>query len=146
MTAKEYLSQYRKLKFDAMRYEADYRELMSLLDIASVDYTAIKVQTPHTDHMADIIAEANGRLEALKTILTRVYRMREDILRLIDILPEGRYKCVMTERYINGMTFDEIADTIGRTRRTAERIHGEALRILDDSTQMRKVNKMQISL
>lgn len=131
MRAKEYLSQYRKLKYEAMRYEADYRELMSLLDIASVDYSAIKVQTSPHDHMADIIAEANAKLEALRSSLARVYRIREEILRLIDTLPEGRYRAVVTERYINGLTFDEIADLIGRTRRTAERINGEALRMLE---------------
>lgn len=132
MTAKEYLSQYRTLKYEAMRHEADYRELMSLLDIASVDYSAIKVQTSQHDQYAEVIAKAQIHLEALRDIMTRLFKMREQILMLIDLLPDSRYKAVLTERYINGSTFDEIASYIGRTRRTAERINGEALRKLEE--------------
>lgn len=132
MRAKEFLSQYRKLKYDCMRHEADYRELMSVLDIASVDYSAIKVQTSPHDHFADTIVKAESHLEALRANITRLYKMREQILMTIEKLPDNRYKTVLIERYINGMTFDEIADTIGRTRRTAERIHGEALKMFDD--------------
>lgn len=132
MRAKEFLSQYRKLKFDCMRHEADYRDLMSVLDIASVDYSAVKVQTSPHDHFADTIVKAESHLESLRANITRLYRIREQILAVIEKIPDSRYKTVLIERYINGMTFDEIADTIGRTRRTAERIHGEALKMFDD--------------
>lgn len=143
MTAKEYLSQYRRMKYDAIRHEADYKELMSVLDIASVDYSAVKVQTSQHDQYADIISKAQEHLEALRSNMTSLFLMREQILMLVEFLPDSRYKAVITERYINGMTFDEIALSIGRTRRTAERINGEALRLLDEIMETHKIKMVK---
>ena len=131
MRAKEYLRQYAVVKAQVLRDKNDYEELMSVLDIGSLDYTKDKVQAPYHDAMAEAVANAEAYAEALREDLSRLLSMRGDIIELINIVPDSRLRLVLTARYINEMTFDEIADCIGKTRRTAERLHGQALQRID---------------
>ena len=51
-------------------------------------------------------------------------------------LEDERHRVILRERYINGLSFREIAKIVGYTERHLHRIHGEALvefqKILND--------------
>lgn len=123
---KEWLKSYLGLM---QVYKALLEERVRWLD-AATHITPVYSDTPEgrgkydlqrsVDKLADIDARILGQLEAIE-------RQRAEIISAIDRLKDGRYRAVLLHRYINGKTFEEIAESMNYSRRQIIRLHSEAL-------------------
>lgn len=127
MTAKEYLNQARGLDMlinAKIKEKSELKKQMACLK--SVQFGE-KVKTSCSDNaqktidkIIDMRNEIDGEIDKLIDLKREV---REKINRLSDI----RFKSVLIDYYINGMTFDEIAEDIKYSRMHTFRIYGNAL-------------------
>lgn len=80
----------------------------SMMEVRGLDYDTIKVQSPTSDPMPNLIIT----LEKLDLERNRLLRLQDEILYSLSQMSNKRYSKILTYRYIVGMTWDEIADAM----------------------------------
>lgn len=129
MTAKEYLSQLRHLK---IRMISNANEIESLTDVATSITSAINndgIQTTGatSDKLGNCVARIIDMQNQIIADTDRLEELRVEIVARIDLLDNPKYRDLLMLRYVNDMTFEEIADTMDCTRRWITKLHGRAL-------------------
>lgn len=131
MTAKEFLQQYGEAVRIAERIKTEYDQEQDLID--SVRSALGGDGTPHgggiskaTENKA--IKLADKALE-LKDAELEAIRIRQKVFDVIRTVP-GEKGDVLYERYINLKSWDEVADSVGYSKRHARNLHDEALDIV----------------
>lgn len=131
MTAKEFLQQYGEAVRIAERIKTEYDQERDLID--SVRSALGGDGVPHgggiskaTENKA--IKLADKALE-LKDAELEAIRIRQKVFDVIRKVP-GEKGDVLYERYINLKTWDEVADSVGYSKRHARNLHDEAIDIV----------------
>lgn len=131
MTAKEFLQQYGEAIRIAERIKTEYDQEQDLID--SVRSALGGDGTPHgggiskaTENKA--IKLADKALE-LKDAELEAIRIRQKVFDVIRTVP-GEKGDVLYERYINLKSWDEVADSVGYSKRHARNLHDEAIDIV----------------
>lgn len=130
MTAKEYLRQIAAL--DA-KINGRLKQLENLKHLAAVtrspsDISPDKVQTSvEGDRMAAIIAEWVDIEREIDDDVDKLVRTKHRIIGEIHQLVDARYIQILELRYVELMTFEQIADEMGIVLRHVYRLHGGAL-------------------
>lgn len=131
MTAKEFLQQYGEAVRIAERIKTEYDQEQDLID--SVRSALGGDGTPHgggiskaTENKA--IKLADKALE-LKDAELEAIRIRQKVFDVIRMVP-GEKGDVLYERYINLKSWDEVADSVGYSKRHARNLHDEAIDIV----------------
>lgn len=131
MTAKEFLEQYGEAVRIAERIKTEYDQEQDLID--SVRSALGGDGTPHgggiskaTENKA--IKLADKALE-LKDAELEAIRIRQKVFDVIRTVP-GEKGDVLYERYINLKSWDEVADSVGYSKRHARNLHDEAIDIV----------------
>ena len=131
MTAKEFLQQYGEAVRIAERVKTEYDQEQDLID--SVRSALGGDGTPHgggiskaTENKA--IKLADKALE-LKDAELEAIRIRQKVFDVIRTVP-GEKGDVLYERYINLKSWDEVADSVGYSKRHARNLHDEAIDIV----------------
>lgn len=131
MTAKEFLEQYGEAVRIAERIKTEYDQEQDIID--SVRYALGGDGTPHgggiskaTENKA--IKLADKALE-LKDAELEAISIRQKVFAVIRTVP-GAKGDVLYERYINLKSWDEVADSVGYSKRHARNLHDEAIDIV----------------
>lgn len=128
MTAKEYL---RTLRWTELSIETRKDELRRLdaeyTYLSGISYDRDRVQTspsgdafPQSDRRIDLVIKIREDILAMQ-------RLRTDIIGKITGLDNPLYSQVLLERYVNYLSFDDIAVKMGYSYVYVTHIHGEAL-------------------
>ena len=130
MTAKEYLQQIyhldRKIKRLEAKREAIRADLYSVK--STTDYNADRVQTSvEGDTMLRLIAKVDSIERDIVTELERAVVLKDKISKQIEQLDDETAKDILSQRYIEFLSFDEIAINLHYSRRHIDRLHGRAL-------------------
>lgn len=137
MTAKEYLQQARSLD---MLINAKQNELYALrLKATSVSSPALgdKVKSGGTNNTMQIVDKIIALQEVINSEIDRLVDLKAEMHERIGKITVPMYVTLLTDKYINGFTFSQIAERMGIDDRTVYRWHGIALQIF------RKENNMQ---
>lgn len=136
MKSKEYLLQIRKLDTLINNKLAEVDHWKSVAFSTSTYSEGERVQSSGNkqkmasavDRYIDIQAEITADID-------RLIDLKQKVIRTIEVLPEKEYD-VLHKFYVQGMTFDEIADFHDRSYSWATSVHGRALanlqRLLDE--------------
>lgn len=131
MTAKEFLQQYGEAVRITERIKNEYDQEQDLID--SVRSALGGDGVPHdggiskaTENKA--IKLADKALE-LKDAELEAIRIRQKVFDVIRTVP-GEKGDVLYERYINLKSWDEVADSVGYSKRHARNLHDEAIDIV----------------
>lgn len=128
MTTKEYLRQYINAK---NRFKAISDEMIEIRSEAT-RITPVISDMPSGSHVNDKIALSVEKLdECAKKLEKEAKRMQEamdNVQSVIDSVSNPTYRQVLTYRYINGYTWEQIAVKMNYTYRNITRLHGKALR------------------
>ena len=128
MTAKEYLRQYAEAERLCRRLKTEYKKEVELIDsIRSAlggdglprGGQTSKVTEDKAIRLAEKLSEyQNAELDAL--------RVKRTVLSTINAVP-GEAGAVLYERYINLKSWDEVAKSVGYSKRQAHRFHEDGL-------------------
>lgn len=128
MTAKEYLRQYINAK---NRFKSISDEMIEIRSEAT-RITPVISDMPSGSHVNDKIALSVEKLdECAKKLEEEAKRMQnamDDVQNVINSISNPTYRQVLTYRYINGYTWEQIAVKMNYTYRNITRLHGKALR------------------
>ena len=132
MTAKDFFERGRLLS-------AEIRALTEAMSIAYAE--AVKtVSAPKTipvkASFEDRRQNATLKYMELKADITSrlaaLFEIKKEIFELIDEIEDSKCRTVLINRYINGYTFEKIAETMYMNERWVYRIHKKALEICDE--------------
>lgn len=127
--AKVFLRRYRSIcgRVDALQRAID--DAMERALNTGVTLKEIKVLSSPAEHdpMARDICSAVDACSILYAEKAEAEAALREILGAINALSDERQKEVLTRRYINGDSFDQIMTSIGYERTQAYVIHGRAL-------------------
>ncbi|ADH98307.1 DUF1492 domain-containing protein [Salisediminibacterium selenitireducens] len=104
---------------------------------------ALKVTTTYQDNPVQGGLRENSRMEAsLVDLMALGEEINADIDRLIEVKQEIRravktvdnlsYQPVLEMRYLDGRSWDDVAEIMSYDKRTVHRIHGRAIRELEN--------------
>lgn len=131
MTAKEFLQQYGEAVRIAERIKTEYDQEQDLID--SVRSSIGGDGVPHGGRISKetenkAIKIADKALE-LKDAELEAISIRQKVFDVIRTVP-GEKGDVLYERYINLKSWDEVADSVGYSKRHARNLHDEAIDIV----------------
>jgi DNA-directed RNA polymerase specialized sigma24 family protein len=136
MTAKEYLTQ--ALSID--RLLAAKRRLLKKLQWQSVSLSASvssdKVMGTHHGSMTTADKIMDLEMEIVRQENALVDKQRE-IIAKIQVVCNPTWIAVLTDRYITGMTFEDISESMSKSVRTISVWHGQALQAFRKETGLK---------
>lgn len=127
MTAKEYLRQIRSLD----------KECSALLNLIEKQHSEITRTTTMLSDMPrggkpgrdeEMIIEMIELKRRFRSGMTELTRLKSEAIGLINSLTDSRYRLVLNHYYLGGMTWEQVAVTMGISYQWAHRLHGQALK------------------
>ena len=129
---KAYLAQYLQLKRKIIAIDLAIKEVRERAQDISVHLDPNKVQGSSPIH--DPIAEAAAIAADLETklVLSKEDCMRtmREIQSVLDQVSDHICYCILSERYISGLSWSQIAISQHYEKRQVYRIHGKALKLI----------------
>lgn len=127
---KERLKEYTWIKENINELEDRLLEIDTKLQKVTTELTTDRVQTTKdNDKWTNLINQRMQVEELINAEITNGLEEMREIERMISVLPE-REKLLMRYRYINCLTWEEIAFKMFYTWQHMHRIHAECLRKL----------------
>lgn len=129
MTAKEYLNRIRFISVGLRVKEQELQQLESdLYAIQSVDTSRDRIDGGIPVSMADKVARIRDMQIVINKEWDQLLDLRKEARERIMQMEDGRFRAVLTERYLNNKRWEQIAVDMNYTYRSVIRIHGEALK------------------
>ena len=136
MTAKEYLRSIRYLDnaINAKQAELD-RLKRDMCSIRGISYDKDKVQGGITDSMkiVDKIIDLNNVINAE---IDKLVDLKAEAHNKIEKVCNEKFISLLTDIYINGYTFEQVAERMNITDKTICRWHGQALQLFRKENNM----------
>lgn len=134
MTAKEYLSQYRTLNDEINAKLEQKRELFALA-------TSVSPSTTHGGggNVSDKVGRTAAKLLDLELEINadidRLVDLRWEIEEVIAGVPDERLRTLLELRYVNGLTFEQVAERMNYSVVQIRRLHKKSLKFIKDDHQ-----------
>lgn len=126
MTAKEYLSQYRYINININSKIAQQQRLRELVTCVSPSSEG-GGHSGVSDKVGSIVAKIADLDAEINAEINKLVDVQRDILQTIGKVDDERLRIILTERYINCRTFEQIAVTVNYSYMQTCRLHGKAL-------------------
>lgn len=134
--AKEYLRQYKEADRQVKRLEREYEKQLEMIDALG---SPLGDGTPHGTNIGNTTAAKALKLiektEELLKAKEAAIRVRQEVFDLISSIP-GEKGSVLYERYINGLSWEDVADAVNYSLRQVHNIHRDALKIVQDCIEL----------
>ena len=134
MTTKQYLNQVRNLDKRVNAKLDELSSLRALTEKVTASYSE-KVQASTSDTFTSNVAKIVDLEKEIDAEIDRLIRLRERITKEIDSMPSNTYSALLSSRYLEGKTWEDVAEMLHYDERQIFRIHENALK------EFRRINK-----
>lgn len=134
MTTKQYLNQVRNLDKRVNAKLDELSSLRALTEKVTASYSE-KVQASTSDTFTSNVAKIVDLEKEIDAEIDRLIRLRERITKEIDNMPSNIYSALLSSRYLEGKTWEDVAEMLHYDERQIFRIHENALK------EFRRINK-----
>lgn len=130
MTVKEYLMQIKNLN-DFINSKCREKEQLHS-DLMTMTLQSVKLgdkikSSVSVDSMQRTIEKIDDMEKEIDKEIDNLVDLKYEVRQNINKLPDNRFKTVLIDYYINGLTFNQISDNMSYCKRHIERIYGNAL-------------------
>ena len=127
MTAKEYLSQYRYINTNINSKIAQQQRLRELATCVSPSSDGGGHGSGVSDKVGSTVAKIADLDAEINAEIDKLVDVQRDILQTISKVSDDCLRIILTERYINCRTFEQIAVVVNYSYMQTCRLHGKAL-------------------
>ncbi len=128
MTAKEYLNQVRSLEFKVSQRKKQVAELKQAAQLISSPSTGERVQVSQTGGALEKAVEKYiGLAETAELQAISLNELKDEIITRIEKTDDSRLLKILTFRYLDYLTFEEIAVKMNYSFRQVCRLHRKGL-------------------
>ena len=118
----KYLSQRIRAKADQLQ------ELRNLaVTVSQVISDMPKAKNSSTSRMEDTVVKIVDYQNEISEDMEKLVSLQKEISSKISQIDKSEYQLILTERYLEGLDWQEIADDMHYTPRWVQSLHGEAL-------------------
>ena len=129
MTAKEFLRRAIKIRKEIDEIEQRIKEVRaSYMAPRAIQYNDMPKAHNSNHDLSDYVAKMDELTDYMISKYTRLRGIEVDIYLRVDRMENQQERECLRFRYIDGMTWTEIADALDTTERNVYFIHGRALR------------------
>ena len=129
MTAKEYLQQYRHIQREIEDIDRRMAQLrLKYAAPSAINYSDMPKAHNSEHDLSDYIVKMDELTNYMISKYTRLRGIEVDIYMRVDRMENQQERELLRFRYIDGMTWAEVADALNTTERNVYFIHGRALR------------------
>jgi RNA polymerase sigma factor (sigma-70 family) len=133
MTAKEYLRQYGQLKREVLRLIDERQRWVDLATRITPSYSDAPKGGQSGDGKipaaVEKIVEQERRIDAK---IAEMAKLLDEIEKLLGEVGNPDYRLLLELRYLQGLTWEQIAERMRYSRRHVIRLHGSALLQMQD--------------
>lgn len=136
MTAKEYLNQAKTLD---VLINAKQNELYALrLTATSVSSPKLgdKVKSGSTNSAMQIVDKIIALQETINEEIDRLVDLKAEMREKIEKVYNPQFIALLTDKYLNGLKFEQIAEKMEVADKTVYRLHGQALQVFRKENNM----------
>ena len=131
--AKAYLWRVRDAEREIKRLEEEYEQAKSdILHLRAMEYDKDKVSNSRIGDLSDAIVALESYAERIAAQWDKLTALREDAKARIGQLEDWRYREVLTRRYLQGQSWEQVAVDMGYDYYHVHKLHGRALRIFQE--------------
>ena len=132
--AKAYLWRVRDAERELKRLEEEYEQAKSdILHLrAAMEYDKDKVSNSRIGDLSDAIVALESYTERIAAQWDKLIALREDAKARIGQLEDWRYREVLTRRYLQGQSWEQVAVDMGYDYYHVHKLHRRALRIFQE--------------
>lgn len=131
--AKAYLWRVRDAERELKRLEEEYEQAKSdILHLRAMEYDKDKVSNSRIGDLSDAIAALESYAERIAAQCDKLIVLREDAKARIGQLEDWRYREVLTRRYLQGQSWEQVAVDMGYDYYHVHKLHRRALRIFQE--------------
>ena len=129
MTTKEWFSRGRRLDAHINSLLATRDKLKASAESITPNYDGIVVDGTKDPHKYDGLVQMEDMIDRE---VDRLYAVKQEILAVILKMKDNRYRDVLTKRYIDNKTWEQIAVEMNYSFRRVIQLHGEALKAAEE--------------
>ena len=113
MTAKDYLNQYKNLTWEIERIEREIRDITDAIDSMAVNYDGMPRGSGISKKTEDIAIKLSSLESDKRKRMSKAWNKREEITRTIAAVKNPALSKLLSDRYIEFMSWERIAEDIG---------------------------------
>ena len=118
---------------DLKRLEQEYEQAKAdILHLKAIQYDADKVTGGKVSDLSDAIAAIEGYMERLNAQWDKLIALRKEAKVLIERIADGRYRDVLTRRYLQGQSWEQMAVEMFYDYHYIHKLHKNALTIFQE--------------
>lgn len=122
MTAMECLERVRDMQIELRKLERDIKELRAkLYSLKAIDYGKEHISGGTPKDLGDQIAHFNARLKFVQDKWARFVRYSDFVDGMINQIESCQLRALLHERYINGGSWEQVAEVVGVSRQWIDR-------------------------
>lgn len=125
MTAKEWLRRGWKIDQEINSLLRTKRETRDRLTSITAGYDGDPVQGTRDPHKYDRLVELDSKIDER---VDQLVQIKAEITDAIAQVQDSRYRTLLTERYMEFKTWEQIAVDMDYSRQHIDRLHGQALK------------------
>ena len=132
MTAREYLHQMRTIKYQIKVKKLELRDLREDMETLHSPSYGDKVQGGRCSRFEDQIIKAIHIEEDIRISTARKIDRLHDVHSMINSLPDERAAALLTDRYINNRSSDEVAKDINYAAAYVRKLTNDAVEMFKE--------------
>ncbi len=138
MTSKEYLNQAHQIEKRIMTKAEQIEVLRAVVTKVTTTLSKAKVQaSPPPSKMEGTIAKMIDLEEELKTDMDELIATKAEVMRTVHMVREPELQLLLEKRYLCHEKWDDIAADMGLSVQHVFRLHGEALKKVEEILKLR---------
>lgn len=132
MTAKQYLQQVRKLDSEINLHLETISAIRDSLYVRAVSYDNIPVShCSHDDPIGKAISKITDYEKEVNDKINRLVELKIAIIKTIRCIPDIRYRKLLTKYYVEGKSWEQVAEEMNYGIRHIHKLHGNALLLIE---------------
>ena len=142
MTAKEFMNRAYRIKTRIKRKAEQLAEIQALASHITGSYGSEQVaHSRNCSSMEDNIVRIIEHDKELEREIKELCKVEEETREVIDLVADDGFRILLQSRYINGLSWEEVAADCGVCKRQAHRWEGQALKMVETVLRTKEMSR-----
>ena len=132
MTGREYLIQIKDIDLNIRCKEREiFRLRQDIMSLQAIDYSKERISGGQPITIADKVANLDAVTDEIMREWSTYFQERERARFMINQIHSTKQRIVLIDRYINGCTWEKVAELVGCSRQNIHNLHKRAIENFD---------------
>ena len=142
MTAKEFMNRAYRIRVRIKRKREQLAKLLIMASRTTGSYGSEQVaHSRNTSSLENSIIRILEHEKELEHDVEELCKVETETQEVINLVADDRFRILLQSRYINGLSWDEVAADCGVCKRQAHRWEGQALKMVETVLRTKEMSR-----